>query len=252
MKRKNMKLLLTLSMLLTLSEAMANDKLDYSLKIGATARAELSPASIIIESINKGIFKPNDYLLSQDGTLNKMSLAGILVQTFPFITDPNFLEVTKENARGLKFLLDKGLDPNQLTRDDSYNLLITAAVSCNLDAVKFLISKGVNPLQSIPDRDLPTVSTQELNGANAASGSQFNFITQDLPIEKDACFNTFKYFVDEIGLDIKNHGCMSFTFSDTDDKAIVRYSNYMNLKFGPSFETDCKKLDEKQTKEAGF
>lgn len=247
-----MKLLLTLSMLLTLSEAIANDKLDYSLRIGATTRAEQSPATVIIESINKGVFKPNDYLLSRDGTVNKLSLGGILAQTFLFITDPNFLEVTKENTRGLKFLLDKGLDPNQLTKDDYYNLFISASHSCNLDAVKFLISKGVNPHQSIPDKFLPTVSTRELNGANAASDSHFNYITQDLPIEQDACFNTFKYFVEEIGFDIKNHGCMAFTFPETDDKAIVRYSNYMNSKFGPSFETECKKLDDKLMKEADF
>lgn len=248
-----MKSPLALTLLISFSNIFANDKLDYSIKIGDAYSSEKSLTDIVIEAVNKGVFKPNDYILRRDGNGTDGTLGSTFAQTYQYITDPNFLYVNSENARGLKFLLDKGLDPNQLTNDDQYNLLISAAQSCNLEAVKLLINKGVNPLLNVPDKVFSTVTTREQNGAGAASDSHFNYITQDLSIEEDACFNTFKYFVEVVGVDIKNHGCLSFSFPEpTTNKASVRYFNYMNTKFGANFSSDCEKSDTEQMKKAGF
>lgn len=229
-------------------DSFANDRMDYSGKIVDAFLEERSPTSVIVEAINKGIFTANDYTLDLSGDPS-YSLGVMLAESNKDLRGENFFIVNKENSNGLRFLLERGLDPNQKTTNDYYDLVLSAAGSCNLDAVKILLKAGAVS-RSYPTV-LPTVFTRDNNGANIASRSSFNIITSRLPVELDTCFNTFKFFVEIAGLDLSKNGCMGV--SDIDPSgAQSRYFNYINEKYGASFSKECNKLDRDLMKKAGF
>lgn len=232
--------------LITSFSSQASLKSDYWIKIGTASRNEKSAVDIVIEAINKGIYKANDRTEDEKG--NKYyTLGSVFTETYPYITDPNFFKVTSENARGLKFLLEKGLDPNQKFIEGlgsrNTTLLLAAAGSCNLEAVKLLIKYGADINASIPDKFMP-VASRESNIVTEARGSNMNFITQDVSIDQDLCFQTFKFLIEDVGINIRERGCTAFSELDGRNKAIVRYFNYVNEKFGKDFTDKCYKLDD--------
>lgn len=231
-------------------EVLANEQQKYSNRALELRFTEKSPAPLFIEAVSKGVFMPNDYLLTGGGEGLEgrigSSLAYLLVDTYQETSEENLYIVNSENVKGLNFLLSKGLNANLYDKTIKESLIISAAGSCNLEAVKSLIKYGANPLRNDPEILIPKVTARFINGANNAALSPFNAYTENLPIEKDICFNTFKFFMENIGVDLKHNGCGIFISSDAVINWEDRYYKYIKNKYGPDFLTDCEKLQDKQ------